>query len=87
MHYTQIKLPQENKHLVNCYLYLTIKLRSLWVEYVQYAESPIDAQETFYYLMLFNEMDFYEALRLRVQDQLPPKLIPKLRSLDDYSSW
>ncbi len=87
MHYSQVKLPKEKKDLINCYLYLTIRLRALWIEYVQYAESSLDSQQASFYLMLFDEMDFYEALRLRIQENLPKKLIPKLRSLDDYSRW
>ena len=87
MHFSDIKLPDDDKKLIDCYLFLTIKLRALWVEYVSYADSPIDSQHAFVYNILFYEMDFFESLRLRVQEKLPRDIIPRLRSLDDYSGW
>ncbi len=84
---TDIKLPDNQKQLIDCYLFLTIKLRALWVEYVSYADSPIDSQHAFIYNVLFHEMEFYENLRMRVQHRLPEDIMPRLRSLDDYSGW
>ena len=87
MHYSGIKLPEDKKKLLNCYLFITVRLKSLWIEYVNYVESPLGSQESFYYVIIFNEMDFFEGLRSRIEDKLPPKLMKTMRAIDDYSSW
>jgi len=87
MHYTQIKLPKEKAKLIACYLYLSSQLRSLWVEYVSFAEDIEGPTSADIYRMIFSEMDFFEGLRSRVAERLPPDLIKVLRNVDDYSSW
>jgi len=87
MHYTQITLPKKRDKLIGCYLYLSMQLRALWVEYVTYAEEKEGPTDTEIFKLIFSEMDFFEGLRSRVADQLPPDLIRTLRNVDDYSSW
>lgn len=87
MHYSSVTLPQERKELVGCYLYLSIQLRALWVEYVIYTEQADGPTDSSVYRMIFAEMDFFEGLRQRVAEKLPLELIESLRNIDDYSSW
>jgi len=87
MHFTQIELPTGRDELVGCYMYLTAKLRALWVEYVNFIETIYTQESSFLYRIVFSEMDFYEGLRLKVEAQLPKKLVNSLRKLDDYSGW
>ena len=87
MHYSSVTLPQERKELVGCYLYLSIQLRALWVEYVIYTEQVDGPTDSSVYRMIFAEMDFFEGLRQRVAEKLPLELIESLRNIDDYSSW
>lgn len=87
MHYSDITLPTDKRELVGCYLYLSIQLRALWVEYVTYAEQVDGPTDSDVYRMIFAEMDFFEGLRQRVAEKLPHELIATLRNVDDYSNW
>ncbi len=87
MNYTKIKLPEDREKLVGCYLYLSIQLRSLWVEYVNYAEEVYGPTNTEIFRIIFSEMDFFEGLRGRIAKKLPEDLIKSLRNVDDFSSW
>ena len=87
MHYSQIKLPKEKQKLIGCYLYLSNHLRTLWVEYVKYAEERDGPTDADVFKILFAEMDFFEGLRQRVADKLPPETLSKMRRVDDFSRW
>ena len=87
MHYNDIKIPKDKDKLIGCYIYLSSCLRSLWIDYVTYAEEKNGPSDPDMYKIMFNEMDFLEGLRQRVADRLPPKLISNLRKIDDYNSW
>ena len=85
--YCNIKLPTDIDKLIGCYMYLTAKIRALWVEYVNFVESTMTLEHTFLYRVVFSEMEFYEDLRTKVSGQLPERRIKQLRGLDDYSGW
>ena len=85
--YCEIKLPTDTDKLIGCYMYLTAKIRALWVEYVNFVESAMTLEHTFLYRVVFSEMEFYEDLRIKVAYRLPERTIKQLRGLDDYSSW
>jgi hypothetical protein len=87
MHFTDIQLPTGKDELIGCYIYTTVRLRELWVEYVSYAETVNDLPTTEMFKLIFSEMDFFEGLRQRITDRLPPKVVEILRKVDDYSSW
>jgi hypothetical protein len=85
--YYEIKLPTDIDKLIGCYMYLTAKIRALWVEYVGFVETAMSFESTFLYRVVFSEMEFYEDLRVKVTDRLPERTVKQLRGLDDYSSW
>ena len=87
MHYSEIQIPKEKEKLIGCYIYLSNCLRTLWKDYVTYAEEKQGPSDPDIFKILFNEMDFFEGLRQRVADRLPPQLISNLRKIDDYSGW
>ena len=87
MHFTEVELPEDREELIGCYIYLTVKLRGLWVEYVSFVETPFTYSTGSLYRIVFYEMDFYEALRARVGDRLPRKVVSMLGGMDDYSNW
>lgn len=87
MHYSQVTLPRTKERLVGCYLYLSMQLRSLWVEYVTYTEERHGPTDPEIFKVIFSEMDFFEGLRQRVASRLPPELVQSLKNVDDYSGW
>ena len=82
-----IKLPKDFDQLIGCYMYLTAKIRALWVEYVSFVEDAMSFESSFLYRIVFSEMEFYEDLRAKVANCLPERTIKRLRGLDDYSGW
>ena len=82
-----IRLPEDTERLIGCYMYLTAKIRALWVEYVSFVEEAVPFESSFLYRVVFSEMEFYEQLRASVASRLPESTIKRLRGLDDYSSW
>tara|TARA_R110002096_G_scaffold29570_1_gene89158 strand:+ start:1475 stop:1681 length:207 start_codon:yes stop_codon:yes gene_type:complete len=68
-------------------MYLTAKIRALWIEYVNFVEKEVTFESSFLYRVVFSEMEFYEDLRVKVANRLPERTIKQLRGLDDYSSW
>ncbi len=87
MHYSEIKLPKTEDELIQFYLYLSMRLREIWEEYVSYAEATIGPTDSGIFMILFCEMDFFESLRQRVVEKLSPELIVRLRGTHDYSGW
>jgi len=87
MHYLDIRLPENVDELIGCYMYLTAKLRALWIEYVNFVESPYTTNPSSLYKIVFSEMDFFEGLRIEVSAMLPERTLNNLRNLDDYSGW
>ncbi len=87
MHYSQIKLPKERDKLISCYIYLSARLRHLWIEYVSFAEDIDALTSPDVFQLLFSEMDFFEGLRARVAKRLPSEVTKILRNVNDYSGW
>ena len=87
MNFTDIPLPTDKEKLIGCYIYTTVRLRSLWIEYVSYAEATDDLPTTEMFKLIFAEMDFFEGLRIRITNLLPKQVTQHLRKIDDYSSW
>lgn len=87
MHYNDVEIPKDKDKLIGCYIYLSNRLRALWIDYVTYAEDKNGPSDPDIFKIMFSEMDFLEGLRQKIADRLPPQLISSLRKIDDYSGW
>ena len=87
MNYDEINLPKNEDELLKFYLYLSMRLREIWEEYIYHAEQTVGPTDTNIFVILFCEMDFFEALRQRVAEKLDPELLVRMRATHDYSGW
>ena len=83
-----IKLPEKMNHLIMMYLTVSKIINSIWTEYTCYCETISNLPQTaLIFPIIFNELDFYEVLLVRISSHLPEDVLSELRHEEDFWHW
>ena len=83
-----IKLPTNLKHLTAMYLTVSKIINNVWAEYTCYCEGTNNIpQTTLIFPIIFNELDFYEMLLVRISSHIPEDVLNELKHEEDFWHW
>jgi len=83
-----IKLPAELGHLKAMYIIVSKIINNIWVEYTCYCEGINSIPQTaLIFPIIFNELDFYESLLVRISCHLPENVLNELKHEENFWHW